>query len=58
MTACTRLAGSGRTTLPGAGRYYDAGYYLVYPRGAPGRSVVSHFREWIRSEARGVVSPE
>jgi LysR family glycine cleavage system transcriptional activator len=39
-------------------RLDDAGYYLVYPRGAPGRTVVSDFREWIRSEARGVVSPE
>jgi hypothetical protein len=36
----------------------DAGYYLVYPRGGPSRAVVSDFREWVLSEARGLVSPE
>lgn len=36
----------------------DAGYYLVYPRGGPSRAVVSEFREWVLSEARGLVSPE
>jgi len=39
-------------------RLEDAGYYLVYPRGAPGRAVVSDFREWILSEALAAVSPE
>lgn len=39
-------------------RLEDAGYFLVYPRGAREQAVVSDFREWILAEASAGVSPQ